>query len=179
VKNLIIILLLIPYTLPAQANAYEALIGFKEKTYQPFAYEYSLCPWQSFRLITNYTFQIDLICDTEALNVLQQEPDLFVRALEEVYRSHPQGWEHIELIKRWETSPGKYKIHVPGLVAPYEKYFRKMRPTDPDVLDITKQGYAGWYYKPHSCGFGLAVKKLGEDEWQVSGAMFLRAIIPN
>jgi hypothetical protein len=110
---------------------------------------------------------------------LQQEPDLFVRALEEVYRSHPQGWEHIELIKRWETSPGKYKIHVPGLVAPYEKYFRKMRPTDPDVLDITKQGYAGWYYKPHSCGFGLAVKKLGPDEWQVSGAMFLRAIIPD
>lgn len=178
VRHLIIIFLF-PVLLSAQANAYEALIGFKENTYQPFAYEYGLCPWQSFRLITNFTFQIDLVCNTQALHVLQAEPDLIMRALEEVYRADPLGWEHIELIKRWSTSPGKYKIHIPGLTGPYEKLWRKIRPSDKDVLDITKQGYDGWYYKPHPAGFGLAVKKLGEDEWQVSGAMFLKQVIPN
>lgn len=174
----ILIYIVLSFNCLGQSNAYEALVGFKGNTYQPFAYEYQVCPWQSFRLITNFTFQIDLICDTVALHVLQQEPDLFMTALEQIYRADPLGWEHIELIKRWSTSPGKYKIHIPGLAGPYEKYWRKVRPTDKDVLDITKQGYVGWYYKPHPAGFGLAVKMLGPNQFQVSAAMFLKQVIP-
>jgi hypothetical protein len=174
IKLFLVLLSLLPTLCTAQ---YEELFKFNNFEPKFFEYEYSLCPWQSFRLLPNFSFQIDLICDSIAKNVLQADDHLFVDALEYVFRSHPLNMYNVELIRRWDNAPGQYRIHVPGLVAPYNKYFRIERPSI--ALDITKQGYAGWNYMVHNSGIGIGIKKLSDNTYQVSGALFLRAVNPN
>lgn len=173
----LIIIFLFPILLFGQSKAYEAITEFKNELVDPFEYEYTLCPWQSWRFIGYYTYQIDLVCDSTALHVLQQDDHLFAEALNYIYRAYPMNLYNVELIRRWDSSPGKYRIHIPGLLAPYNHYYDRVRPAD--AMDITKQGYGGWYYMNHRSGIGIAVKELGDNQFQVSAAMFLKAIIPN
>lgn len=166
---------LFPLCLQAQ-TAYHALIGFKNFKPQPFQYEYGLCPWQSFRYIGTYTYQLDLVCDSVAMHVLQQDDHLFEEALKHIYNAYPLNIYNVELIRRWDSSPGKYKIHIPGLLQPMNKYYKIIRPGG--AFSITKQGYDGWYYQAHQSGIAIAVKELGDNEFQVSACIFLEAIVP-
>lgn len=175
-KTLIIILLLIPCTLPAQANAYEALIGFEKYNYKPFEYEYQLCPWQSFRLLPYLSMQIDIVVDDVALSVIQKEPWLLSEAVLFKYNNDKMGYDMIEIIRRFSDNPGSYKIHHPGLSHPIWKYYSQAYVGD--ALNITRQGYAGWYYQARGNNTAIGVKKLDENKWQVSCAMFLRGQIP-
>lgn len=175
-KIYVIILLFIPMLSSAQSKAYDAVIGFRNFKPEPFQYEYTLCPWQSFRFIPYLSYQIDLICDSVSLQVLQQDDHLFVEALEYVYRCYPLNIYNNELIRRWDSSPGRYKIHIPGLLAPRNKYYQMAYVSD--ALNITRQGYGGWIYQTHRSGIGYAVKELGPNQFQVSAAMFLRAVTP-
>lgn len=169
----LIIIFMFPVLLSAQANAYKAVTNFQN--FKPAPFKYTVCPWQSFRLQPNLSYQIDLVGDSIALRVLQQDDHLFVEALEYAYRCYPLNFYNVELIRRWSSSPGKYKIHVPGLVPPYNKYYEIILPGG--SIDITKQGYAGWFYQAHNSGIAVAVKELGKNEFQVSAAIFLRQIV--
>lgn len=161
----------------AQSNAYEALIGFDKYNYKPFEYEYTLCPWQSFRLVPFLSMQIDLVVDDVALSVIQKEPWLLAEAILFKYNNDKFGFDQIEIIRRFSDNPGSYRIHHPGLSHPIWKYYAQAWVGD--ALNITRQGYGGWYYQAHGNNTAIAVKKLGENKWQVSCAMFLRSINPN
>jgi len=144
--------------------------------YEPFNYSPNPCPWQSWRLISYVSISIDLIATDEAMNVLAQEPWLFAEDLLDVYHGYPFGFERLELISRWSNSPAKYRVQIPGLIAPYERYWRTVDPNE--ALDLSKNPYFGWEYDILPGDVAVAIKQLPSGEWQVSGAIFLHAVDP-
>lgn len=163
------LLVLLPYLCNAQPTAYHALIGFKNIKTEPFNNEFTVCPWQSFRFVGYYSYQIDIVCDSVELSVLQQDDHLFADALNHIRTAYPTSIYNSELFRRWDRSPRRYKIHIPTIGGPATL-------TQPNgAIDITKNGTGGWYYMAHRSGIGIAVKKLKENLFQVSAAMFLKA----
>jgi hypothetical protein len=149
----------------------------KAEFYDPFDYNPVPCPWQSWRLIPNVSISIDLIADSTARAVLMQEPWLFAEDLLDVYHGYPFGFERLELISRWSSSPGKYRVQIPGLIAPYERYWLAVNPNE--ALDLSKNPYFGWTYTILPGNIALAEKKLPDGTYHISSAMFLRAVDPN
>ena len=103
------------------------------------------------------------------LAVLQQDDHLFAEALHHIYTAYPTSIYNSELIRRWDKSPRRYKIHIPTIG-------EAATLTPPGgALDITKNGLGGWYYMAHRSGIGIAVKELNGNLFQVSAAMFLKS----
>jgi len=154
-------------------QAYQELVKFRDGwIYEP-EFDYTVCPWQTFRLQPYLSLQIDLVADQQALEVLQVEPWLFMIDLLDIYHGHPFSFDRLELIRRWSEAPKKYTVHIPGLPVPYDEYFRLVSPSK--ALDITKNGTGGWYYENSGGKLALAIKQLGPASYQISAALFMEA----
>lgn len=169
---LIILLLILPLNTLA-GQAYQELIKFRDGwIYEP-EFDYTVCPWQSFRLQPYLSLQLDLICNQQALRVLQVEPWLFMIDLLDIYHGYPFSFDRLQLIQRWSDAPKKYTVHIPGLPTPYDQYFNIVQASK--ALDITKNGLNGWYYENSNGKLALAVKSISPGVYQVSAALFLEA----
>ncbi len=147
----------------ANPTTTEILNGFDYTNYDPISEV--PCPWQSWRILPYQSMQIDVLVDSIELRVLQSDNWIFADALESIWLQQP--FDRIHLVRRGN----RVMIRIPGQTTPYViKYIR----IDPeDALWPTPNPLFGWEYRITAGGMAIAVKVLGNGEYQVSSAIFM------